>query len=84
MLSTYKAVLNNNRLEWFEPIPPQSRMVTVLVTILDELPVKKPKLSGQKSIDILQKIAENGGPGIDDPVTWQREIRQDNPLLGRE
>ena len=86
MLSTYKATLNNNRLEWFEPIPPQlsSSTVTVFVTILDELPIKKPKLSGQKSIDILQKIAENGGPGIDDPVTWQREIRQDNPLLGRE
>ncbi len=86
MLSTYKAVLNNNSLEWFDPIPPRlsSSKVTVFVTILDELSVKKPKLSGQKSIEILQKIAENGGPGIDDPVAWQREIRQDNPLLGRE
>ena len=82
MLSTYKAVLNNNSLEWFEPIPPRlsSNRVTVFVTILDELPVKKPKLSGQKSIEILQKFAENGGPGIDDPVAWQREIHQDNPL----
>lgn len=86
MLSTYKAVLNNNHLEWFDPIPPQtaSRKVTVYVTILDELPVKKPELTGQQAVDILQKIADNGGPGIDDPVAWQREIRQDNPLVGRE
>jgi len=47
-------------------------------------PVKKQELSGQKSVDILQKIADNGGPGIDDPVAWQREIRQDNLLPGRE
>jgi len=86
MLSSYKAVLNNNHLEWFEQIPTQlkSRTVTVYVTILDELPIEKPELTGQKAIDILQKIADNGGPGIDDPVAWQREIRQDNPLLGRE
>ncbi|MEN8216976.1 MAG: hypothetical protein ABFS56_11515 [Pseudomonadota bacterium] len=85
MLSTYKAVLNNNRLEWFDQIPPQLKhsTVTVHVTILDELPVKKPELSGQKAVEILQKIADNGGPGIDDPVAWQREIRQDNPLLGK-
>jgi hypothetical protein len=83
MLSTYKAVLNNNRLEWFDQIPPQLRHSTVHVTILDELPVKKPELSGQKAVEILQKIADNGGPDIDDPVAWQREIRQDNLLLGR-
>jgi len=86
MLSTYKAVLNNNHLECFDQIPPQlmSSTVTVYVTILNELPVKKPELSGQKAVDILQKIADNGGPGIDDPVAWQREIRQDNLLPGRE
>jgi hypothetical protein len=86
MLSTYKAVLNNNHLEWFEQIPRQlkSRTVTVYVTILDELPLKKPELTGPNAIDFLQEIAYNGGLGIDDPVAWQREIRQDNPLLGRE
>ena len=85
MLSTYKAVLNNNRLEWFDQIPPQLKdaTVTVHVTILDELPIKKPELSRQKAVEILQKIADNGGPGIDDPAAWQHEIRQDNPLLGR-
>jgi len=61
-----------------------SSTVTVYVTILNELPVKKQELSGQKAVDILQKIADNGGPGIDSPVAWQREIRQDNLLLGRE
>ncbi len=64
MLSTYKAVLKNNKLEW-----------------LDEVPA--PLLPSQPMIDILQKIAESDGPGIDDPMTWQREMRQDRPLPGR-
>ncbi|MEK8017474.1 MAG: hypothetical protein VSS75_011450 [Candidatus Parabeggiatoa sp.] len=85
MLQTYNALLNNDCLQWLDQIPPESqqRSIKVLVTILDELP--KPELSANnKAIEILQKIADNGGPGIDDPVAWQREMRQDNPLVGRE
>ena len=33
MLSTYKARLNNNHLEWFEPIPPQLSSSTVTVFV---------------------------------------------------
>lgn len=86
MLSTYKAVLKNNKLEWLDEIPaPLNRMtVFVHVTVLQDLSVLKPsKLPGQPMIDILQKIAESDGPGIDDPMTWQREMRQDRPLPGR-
>lgn len=35
--------------------------------------------------EILAKIAESGAfREIPDPVAWQREIRKDRPLLGRE
>ncbi len=86
MLTTYKAVLKNNQLEWLDEIPAHLNHVTVSVhvTLLEELPVKKPELPGKKMVDILQKIANNGGPGIDDPVAWQREMRQVRPLFGRE
>jgi hypothetical protein len=36
-------------------------------------------------IDILDKIAQNGGIStIPDPSIWQSEMRQDNALFGRE
>ena len=31
---------------------------------------------GQPIADIFQKIADSGGLGISDPLTWQREMRQ--------
>jgi hypothetical protein len=86
MLSTYKAVLKNKQVQWLDEIPAQLNRLTVsvYVTVIEELPVKKPELPCQKMVDILQKIADNGGPGIDNPIAWQREIRQDRPLPGRE
>nr|VFK77698.1 MAG: hypothetical protein BECKSD772D_GA0070982_100127 [Candidatus Kentron sp. SD] len=33
----------------------------------------------KRAMDIAQEIADSGGLGIDDPVAWQREIRQDRP-----
>ncbi len=86
MLSTYKAVLKNKQVEWLDEIPAQLNRLTVsvYVTVIEELPVKKPELPSQKMVDILQKIADNGGPGIDDPIAWQRELRQDRPLPERE
>ena len=35
---------------------------------------------GQQLFDILQEIADSGGLGISNPVTWQREVRQDRAL----
>lgn len=39
----------------------------------------------RKMKDILERIAESGAfAHITDPVAWQREIRKDRPLPGRE
>jgi len=35
---------------------------------------------GQQLFDILQEIADSGGLGISNPVTWQHEVRQDRAL----
>ena len=40
----------------------------------------KQKVIGRQLSDILQEIADSGGLGISDPVTWQREVRQDRAL----
>ncbi|MEM7538391.1 MAG: hypothetical protein AAF639_39855 [Chloroflexota bacterium] len=40
---------------------------------------------GQRAADIFQRIADRGDfAEITDPVAWQREIREDRPLFGRE
>ena len=37
-----------------------------------------------KAVAALREIAKRGGTGIKDPVAWQREIRKDRPLPGRD
>ena len=61
MLSTYKAVLNNNALEWLEQIPTQlmHSTVTVHVTILDELPVKKLQSLRSSKVDKVDTVKKD-------------------------
>ena len=41
--------------------------------------------SWQKAMDALRRLAARGGiRSIPDPVAWQREMRKDRPLPGRE
>jgi len=61
VLSTYKAVLNNNALEWLEQIPTQlmHSTVTVHVTILDELPVKKLQSLRSSKVDKVDTVKKD-------------------------
>jgi hypothetical protein len=47
---------------------------------------KKETSNSAKALAILKEIADRGNmiKIIPDPVAWQREIRKDRPLLGRE
>ncbi|MCX7047167.1 MAG: hypothetical protein NTX50_16975 [Candidatus Sumerlaeota bacterium] len=40
--------------------------------------------SEMSAVDCLRKIAESGGIDIQDPVAWQKDIRKDRLLPGRE
>lgn len=88
MLATYKAILKGNHLEWREEAPeaPASdRGLAVMVTILDEQ--ASPSLSGRgpRMADALEKLAKAGGVhGIDDPLRWERDLRREPPLPGRD
>lgn len=79
MLSTYKAILKGDRLEWREEKPETlaDRELAVIVTILDE-PASPSR--GDRMANALERLAASGGPGIDDPLEWERESRQDRPL----
>jgi hypothetical protein len=88
MITTYKARLHGNLLDWQEEPPPVSASdVSVLVTVLpNEEAASRPHVpSGRRLVDILKRLArENPVPSIPDPIVWQKETRQDRALPGRE
>src|SRR5260370_942683 len=51
-----------------------------------QLPTPEPKQNRQRIQSILRQLQEIGGAykTIEDPVAWQREIREDRPLPGRD
>lgn len=89
MLQTYRAVLRGNWLEWIGAAPEQVKdenEITVEVTILgDAWAESVERERGLKMAEALEALAEvNALADITDPVAWQREIREDRPLPGRE
>ncbi|MCP4397878.1 MAG: hypothetical protein GY801_11355 [bacterium] len=88
MLQTYEAVLRGNRLEWGKEIPQKPENddeMVVLVTILKyERRAPHLKEQGQRMAKALEKLATiHPVVTINDPQRWEREIRQDRPLLRR-
>jgi len=80
MLQSYKAVLKGKQLEWIDDVSANNQPILVYVTLLKEEPIPQQlKLPGQPAIDILEEIAGLNGAvsKIADPVTWQRDMRQD-------
>ncbi len=90
MLNSYRAVLKGSRLEWRGDSPPEvsaDHGTAVEVTVLrdERLSSSRTLNAGERMASALEKIAASGSVArIEDPVAWQREIRQDRPLPGRD
>ena len=84
----YKAKLKDGQVEWLGVPPPLSlNGQDVLVTVLSpsEVGESERRERGAGMAAALREIAKRGGiRSIPDPVAWQREIRKDRPLPGRE
>lgn len=83
-METYRAILKGNRLEWTDQGPvdlgPEQ---PVEVTILDG--PDQTTNRGKRMAEALEKLAASDAfSEISDPVQWQREIRKDRPLPGRD
>jgi hypothetical protein len=83
----YRALLHRDRLEWLEEAPESHRdaPLRVHVTVLEqELPAEV-HARGRVMAAILEKLAKRRTfAAITDPVRWQRELRQDRVLPGRD
>jgi hypothetical protein len=86
MNPSYRAILHGDRLEWIDPPPALDGPTLVEITILRPAETEEERRArGRRAAEALQQIAEAGGiASIEDPVAWQREIRRDRPLPGRE
>ncbi len=88
--TTYRAVVKGDRLEWLGEIPPEiarNREVSVDVTILrdERFSASRAANTGERMAAALEKLAASGAvASIEDPAAWQREIRRDRPLPGRD
>lgn len=83
---TYRAIIRGDRIEWEDQSPARSeKPLAVEVTVLE--PVDSPTSESRKAAaEALERLAKRGTAfaEIEDPVAWQREIRNDRPLPGRE
>ena len=83
MRKNYRATLKGDRLEWQGEAPVvEGRSVAVQVTLLPELLSRAHQ--GARMAAILEQLAAGDAiSGIDDPVAWERGLREDRELPDR-
>jgi hypothetical protein len=89
MLETYEGILSDNRIEWIGDAPkqpPTGQRLRVHVTILGQIAVPLSKAEqGKRMREILERLAAmHALESISDPAAWERDIRRDRPLPGRD
>ena len=83
-MQTYRAILKGIRLEWTDSEPTDlNHEQPVEVTILDE-PDRIADRRRRMAEALDELTAADAFSEISDPVEWQREIRKDRPLPGRD
>ena len=84
MSESYRAILKGNQLEWTDAAPTDlAGEQPVEVTIIAApVPIAERRRRMAEALEAL--AARDPFSEISDPVEWQREIRKDRPLPGRE
>ncbi len=81
----YTALLRGDRLEWLGEAPESQTDVPLCVHVTIVEPVPEAHARGPAMAALLEKLAARGTfAAIPDPVKWQRELRQDRALPGRQ
>ena len=78
-------LLHKDKIEWVEETPEIDGPVPTYIVVLDNLDVRHPDNNGAIMVAMFEILADKGTfDEIEDPVAWQREIRKDRPLPGRD
>ena len=81
---TYRAILRGDRLEWTDPSPVDLNPEQPVEVIILDAPEQTAN-RGKRMAEALEKLAASDAfSEISDPSEWQREIRKDRPLPGRD
>lgn len=84
MRESYRAILKGDQLEWTDVVPSDlASEQPVEVTILDQ-PDRIADRRRRMAEALENLAAANAFSEISDPVEWQREVRKDRPLPGRD
>ena len=83
---TYRAVLRGDHVEWVDARPDPDTPADVEITVLQPESEAERRARGARMARALERVGQANGAlsRIIDPVAWQRDIRQDRPLPGRE
>ena len=88
MQTEFKAILTDDHLEWKGERPKvlvTGQPAEVVVTISTVAAEPSKDEMRRRRVAALRNIAAEGGiPSIPDAVAWQREMREDRKLPGRE
>jgi hypothetical protein len=84
-MATYQAILRGDHVEWIGKAPDTNGGIAVEITVADH-PASDEAARRRQVRDALESLARRGtyAAEIADPVEWQRTVRADRPLPGRE
>ena len=85
MLKTYEAIFDHGNVRWLDK-PPDAEGARLLVTVLSSVKPAATEVMPPKSLEDALKAAVLLNPYRDvvDPVAWQRDIRNERALPGRD
>jgi hypothetical protein len=86
MPHTCRAILNGDHITWIDSPPALEGPMPVEITLYRAESEAECRARRQPAVDALRELAQAGGAfaSIEDPSAWQREVRRDRPLPGRE
>jgi hypothetical protein len=86
MSQTYRAILHKDHVRWTGEAPDREKPVDVYITVIGGTAESSAiSRSGLTMDAALQEIADRGGlREVADASEWQREIRKDRELSGRD
>ncbi len=85
----HRAYINGDRIRWEGGVPEPVRTSSVEVPVEVRIPEPVEEERGQTQGEVLAALFEELAEldpfrDIEDPAAWQRELREERPLPGRE